>query len=82
MIGTRGANTLPMRKRLLYPFSQIVDHSLSFLVFLTFSLNKRWWRLPQFSFLEDLSLSFFFYHCSVVAYVATDGDSIGDWVKS
>jgi len=77
MIGVWGVNTFPMRKRLPNPFFQTVNHSLSFLVFSTFSLNKRWWKIPQFSFLEVLSLSFF-YRLPIVAHTVTDDDSIED----
>ena len=52
-----GANTFPMRKRLPNPSFQ--NLYTSFLVcFLTFSLNKCWWRLPRVFFLEDTLLIF------------------------
>jgi len=47
MASVWSAKTFPARKRLPNPFSQTVDHSLSFF-FPSFFLNKRWWRLPNF----------------------------------
>ncbi|KAL5146702.1 hypothetical protein HKD37_06G016500 [Glycine soja] len=43
--GAWGANTFPMRKQLLNPYFQ--NSQTFFLVFLTFSSNKCWWRLPH-----------------------------------
>ena len=69
MTDMRGANTFSMSKRLPNPFSQTVDHSLSFFVFLTFSLNKHWWRFHSFG-KQFIYLSILFRR-PVVAHVAT-----------
>ena len=46
-----GANTFPVRKQLLNPYSQILQ-TFVFLVFLSFSTNKCWWWLHSFSPME------------------------------
>ena len=49
-MGAWGANTFLVRKQLLNPHFQN-PQTFVFLVFLTFSSNKRWWWLRAFSFL-------------------------------
>ena len=46
--GAWAANTFPVRKQLSNPHFQN-PQTFIFLVFLTFSSNKRWWRLHSFS---------------------------------
>ena len=50
VMGTWGVSTFPMHKQLPNPHLKNMQ-TVVFLVFPTFSSNKRWWRLHVFSFL-------------------------------
>ena len=58
--GTWGANTFLVRKKLPNPHFQNTQ-TFTFLVFLTFSSNKRWWRLYSFSPMEMNMLAYLFW---------------------
>ena len=80
--GVQGANTFPMRKQLLNPHFQNTQ-TFVFLVFLTFSSNKHWWRLRLFSPLETNALAHLFqpFRTPTEGQIAIVGDSTRDVVR-
>ena len=67
-----GTNTFPVRKQLSNPHFQNTQ-TIVFLVFRTFSSNKRWWRLHAFSPLETNALAYLSwpFHAPTEGQVAT-----------
>ena len=78
VMGTWGANTFLMHKQLPNPYFQ--NSQTFILVFLAFSSNKCWWRLPLI-FLFGRCTFWLFACTPVKGQVAANGNSTGEWQR-